>query len=197
MYSENWCQKIYAASVRYDFPGLEEGADKLGFPICGGADRGEFLRVGPLNQSQIDYNRGYDYVTKEWLRGPVAGCKLKEGDIILETNKWSAVGLRRREYLGLIRRTRFLICTLRCVRRGDLPVSLRDYLQVEYPRGDANHDLQKKIRQNLLKVCPPLTTRLPRDGETDGVDYSFVTFEYLLEMERDGRLLQFKEYDGA
>jgi hypothetical protein len=88
----------------------------------------------------------------------VAGCKLKEGDIILETDKWSAVGLRRREYVALVYQTPFLICTLRCVRRGDLPVSLRNHLQVEYPQGDANQNLQKKIRQTLSDVCLLLTS---------------------------------------
>lgn len=43
----------------------------------------------------------------------------------------------------------------------------------------------------------PHTSRLPRDGEEDGVHYHFVTRERMEEDMIDGKYLEFGEYDGA
>lgn len=41
------------------------------------------------------------------------------------------------------------------------------------------------------------TTRLPRDGEVNGVDYTFVSLEEFRALERTGNLLESGEFDGA
>ena len=55
---------------------------------------------------------------------------------------------------------------------------------------------------DLLHNCPDLhfsvsyTTRQPRPGETDGVNYNFVSPEEFNRMIEDGELLEFAEYVG-
>ena len=39
-----------------------------------------------------------------------------------------------------------------------------------------------------------MTTRQPRDGETDGVDYYFVSEEYFLDAIKNGRMLEYAKY---
>ena len=54
----------------------------------------------------------------------------------------------------------------------------------------------------LLKAVPDAwlsisaTTRKPREGEADGVQYYFVTREQFIEMIDDGALLEWAEYSG-
>lgn len=40
------------------------------------------------------------------------------------------------------------------------------------------------------------TTRLPRDGEVNGVDYTFVSEQEFRDLERSGNLLESGEFDG-
>lgn len=40
------------------------------------------------------------------------------------------------------------------------------------------------------------TTRLPRDGEVNGVDYTFVSVQEFRDLERSGNLLESGEFDG-
>lgn len=40
------------------------------------------------------------------------------------------------------------------------------------------------------------TTRLPRDGEVNGVDYTFVSVQEFHDLERSGNLLESGEFDG-
>lgn len=45
-------------------------------------------------------------------------------------------------------------------------------------------------------LCPPGTTRQPKEGEVPGVDYNFVTVERFLELEESGALLESGTYEG-
>lgn len=45
-------------------------------------------------------------------------------------------------------------------------------------------------------MCPPGTTRQPKEGEVPGVDYNFVTVERFLELEESGALLESGTYEG-
>lgn len=40
------------------------------------------------------------------------------------------------------------------------------------------------------------TTRSPRDGEINGVDYTFLTVEDFMQLERSGNLLESGIYEG-
>jgi len=58
------------------------------------------------------------------------------------------------------------------------------------------------VIQSLLELRPELvfsvsaTTRAPRDGEVDGVSYSFVTHERFKQMISDDEFLEYAEYVG-
>jgi len=58
------------------------------------------------------------------------------------------------------------------------------------------------VIRRLLELCPELsysvsvTTRAPRDGETEGVSYFFVTHERFREMIEQGDFLEYAEYVG-
>ena len=47
-----------------------------------------------------------------------------------------------------------------------------------------------------IKVSISMTTRAPRAGEIDGVDYYFVTREYFEKKIADGSMLEYAEYNG-
>ncbi len=47
-----------------------------------------------------------------------------------------------------------------------------------------------------IKVSISMTTRAPRAGEIDGVDYYFVTWEYFERKIADGSMLEYAEYNG-
>ena len=47
-----------------------------------------------------------------------------------------------------------------------------------------------------IKVSISMTTRAPRAGELDGVDYYFVTREYFEKKIADGSMLEYAEYNG-
>ena len=45
------------------------------------------------------------------------------------------------------------------------------------PKGSVDNDLQNMVRDNLYLRTLPCTTRPPREGEQNGVDYTFLTKE--------------------
>lgn len=68
----------------------------------------------------------------------------------------------------------------------------------------ANGVGKQALKARLITMDPdrfgtplPHTSRLPRDGEEDGVHYHFVTREKMEEDIIDGRYLEYGEYDGA
>lgn len=46
------------------------------------------------------------------------------------------------------------------------------------------------------RLCPPGTTRQPKEGEVPGVDYNFVTVDRFMELEKSGALLESGTYEG-
>jgi len=62
--------------------------------------------------------------------------------------------------------------------------------------GSVDNDLQNMVRDNLYLRTLPCTTRAPRDGEQDGVDYTFLTREEFEELERKGLLVEAGTYEG-
>lgn len=66
------------------------------------------------------------------------------------------------------------------------------------PSGCGKGTLRKALleRDKGLKFCPSVTTRAPRPGEIDGVDYKFVTKEEFLALERQGTFIEWAEVYG-
>ncbi len=68
------------------------------------------------------------------------------------------------------------------------------------PSGVGKGTLIKKVQELYKKNNKPLylsvscTTRSPRDGEIDGIDYYFVSIQEFLKMVEDGNLLEYNQY---
>nr|CAD7456780.1 unnamed protein product [Timema tahoe] len=73
---------------------------------------------------------------------------------------------------------------------------LRQFLNSRFQKGSVDHDLQNTIRDNLYLRTVPVTTRLPRDGEVNGVDYTFLTPDEFMTLERSGNLLESGIYEA-
>src|SRR5690606_34531753 len=77
-----------------------------------------------------------------------------------------------------------------------LPLELREYLSRRFARGSVDHKLQEVIKENVYSRTIPCTTRPPRPGEVDEVDYKFLSEEAFDQMERAGLLLESGIYQG-
>ncbi|KAK2177076.1 hypothetical protein NP493_619g01026 [Ridgeia piscesae] len=77
-----------------------------------------------------------------------------------------------------------------------LTKDLRQYLNQRFQKSSVDHDLQQTIRDNLYRRTVPCTTRKPRPGEISGVDYTFLTVEEFLALEKSGNLLESGLFDG-
>jgi len=79
---------------------------------------------------------------------------------------------------------------------GNLGPELRSYLNTRFQKGSVDHALQGVVRDNLYLRTVPVTTRPPRPGEIPSVDYTFLSVEDFMELERDGSLLESGVYAG-
>merc|ERR1719219_2465228 len=79
---------------------------------------------------------------------------------------------------------------------GSITSDLRQYLNTRFPKGGVDHDLQNTIRDNLYLRTVPVTTRTPRPEERNGVDYTFLSTEEFLALEKSGDLLESGVYEG-
>ncbi|GFY73103.1 membrane-associated guanylate kinase, WW and PDZ domain-containing protein 1 [Trichonephila inaurata madagascariensis] len=79
---------------------------------------------------------------------------------------------------------------------GFLGKDLRQHLNTRFPKNSPDCELQNTVRDNLYLRTVPCTTRPPRDGEINGVDYTFLTVEEFMALERSGNLLESGIYDG-
>lgn len=62
-------------------------------------------------------------------------------------------------------------------------------------RGGGGANLEAEVTR-CPRLCPPGTTRQPKEGEVPGVDYNFVTVERFMELEKSGALLESGTYEG-
>lgn len=79
---------------------------------------------------------------------------------------------------------------------GAITTDLRQYLNARFPKGGVDHELQNTIRDNLYLRTVPVTTRPPRPEERQGTDYTFLSKEEFLALEKSGELLESGVYDG-
>ncbi|XP_055930097.1 membrane-associated guanylate kinase, WW and PDZ domain-containing protein 1-like isoform X2 [Argiope bruennichi] len=79
---------------------------------------------------------------------------------------------------------------------GYLGKDLRQHLNTRFPKNSPDCELQNTVRDNLYLRTVPCTTRPPREGEINGVDYTFLTVEEFMQLERSGNLLESGIYDG-
>lgn len=57
--------------------------------------------------------------------------------------------------------------------------------------------LDKLAYDGTVSRIVSTTTRRPRDGEQNGIDYDFISTELSLELERDGRFFELIEFNGT
>lgn len=79
---------------------------------------------------------------------------------------------------------------------GAITTDLRQYLNTRFPKGGVDHELQNTIRDNLYLRTVPVTTREPRQEEKQGVDYTFLSKEEFIALEKRGELLESGVFDG-
>ena len=79
---------------------------------------------------------------------------------------------------------------------GGLSKDLREYLTTRFAKGSVDHELQTTIRDNLYLRTVPVTTRPRRPGESDGIDYTFLSLDQFRLLEKNGSLLERGIYDG-
>lgn len=117
------------------------------------------------------------------------------GDIILEIDNIQVAGYTSGDIEEILSRSE--THSLRIVASNvGLPLELREYLSRRFARGSLDHKLQEVIRENVYARTIPCTTRPPRTGEEDEVDYKFLSAEAFSQMERAGLLLESGLYQG-
>ena len=75
-------------------------------------------------------------------------------------------------------------------------------LVLSSPSGAGKTTISRRLleQDDMLTMSVSATTRAPRDSETDGIDYHFVSTEAFGIMQNDGRLLEYAkvfEYYGT
>lgn len=73
---------------------------------------------------------------------------------------------------------------------------LRQYLNTRFPKGGVDHELQNTIRDNVYLRTVPVTTRNPRPGELNGLDYTFLSHPEFEALRRSGNLLESGNFQG-
>jgi hypothetical protein len=102
---------------------------------------------------------------------------------------------RKKNFVLFFRETKKLQIYL-FILTGGLTKDLREYLTTRFAKGSVDHELQTTIRDNLYLRTVPVTTRPRRPGETDGLDYTFLSLEQFRLLEKNGSLLERGIYDG-
>lgn len=172
----SWSQAIYDAVLTADDNG------NLNLTVDGGSDRGEFAYFSCVNFDKVNFLSG----------------RIEDGDTILEIQGHRVAGYTRNDVLSLLNYSarNDSAVSVRCVRAGHLTKDLRQFLNTRFQKGSIDHDLQNTIRDNLYLRTVPCTTRSPREGEVNGVDYTFLTIEEFVALERSGSLLESGIYEG-
>ncbi|GFO44024.1 membrane-associated guanylate kinase, ww and pdz domain-containing protein 2-like [Plakobranchus ocellatus] len=157
--------------------------DDLPVTIDGGAENGQFCYLGLIRVDKINYHGG----------------KLKTGEIILEIQGQKVSGYTQRDaslWLKQVSQNGAPIMIKTVPATGTLPKDLSAFLITRFQKGSMDHDLQQIIRDNLYMRTVPCTTRSPRPGEVNGVDYNFLSIEDFKKLERSGELLESGIFDG-
>ncbi|XP_073500794.1 membrane-associated guanylate kinase, WW and PDZ domain-containing protein 1 isoform X7 [Phyllobates terribilis] len=171
----HWTSRVHQCAVSRGSGG------ELRLPLLGGAEYGEFLCLGEVEDSLISSS---------------GEGKLQGGELLLEVAGVPVSGLPRYDVLEMVRSCGEQV-PITAVRQGSrLNKDLRHYLNQRFQKASPDHELQQIIRDNLYRHAVPCTTRPPREGEVPGVDYRFLTVQEFLALEQSGTLLEVGTYEG-
>ncbi|XP_075039497.1 membrane-associated guanylate kinase, WW and PDZ domain-containing protein 1 isoform X18 [Mixophyes fleayi] len=166
----HWTSRVHQCTVSRGSGG------ELCLPVRGGAEDGEFLYLGEVEDS--------------------SDGKLQAGELLLEVAGVPVSGLPRYDVLDMVRSCGEPV-PITAVRQGSrLNKDLRHYLNQRFQKASPDHELQQIIRDNLYRHAVPCTTRPAREGEVSGVDYRFLTVQEFLALEQSGTLLEVGTYEG-
>ncbi|KAL4660309.1 membrane-associated guanylate kinase, WW and PDZ domain-containing protein 2-like [Arapaima gigas] len=169
----HWTNKVHEIVLNRNKDG------DLGFEVRGCAENGQFPHIGEVKQGKVACQSG----------------KLSQDELLLEVNDTPVAGLTTRDVLAVVKHCKDPV-RLKCVKQGGvIDKDLRHYLNLRFPKGSLDHDLQQTIRDNLYLRTVPCTTRQPKEGEVPGVDYNFLTVDHFMELERSGALLESGTYE--
>ncbi|XP_075690113.1 membrane-associated guanylate kinase, WW and PDZ domain-containing protein 1 isoform X2 [Rhinoderma darwinii] len=171
----HWTSRVHQCTV------IRGSGGELRLPVLGGAEYGEFLYLGEVEDSLIACS---------------GEGKLQGGELLLEVAGVPVSGLPRYDVLDMVRSCGEQV-PITAVRQGSrLNKDLRHYLNQRFQKASPDHELQQIIRDNLYRHAVPCTTRPPREGEVPGVDYRFLTVQEFLALEQSGTLLEVGTYEG-
>lgn len=112
--------------------------------ISGGAENGEFIYI------------------------------VKSGDIILELDRIKVSGFTLIEFNQLVEtKSVHLLNAVQTKHSHGLTTDLKQYLNCSFPKNSPDKELQDLIRENIYRRTIPCTTRPPKVGEVDKIDYHF------------------------
>lgn len=135
--------------------------------VAGGAENGEFIYI------------------------------VESGDVILELDRIKVSGFTHTEFSELLESKQVhLLRAVQTKHSHGLSTDLKHYLNCSFSKYSTDKELQDLIRENIYRRTIPCTTRPPRDGEVDKVDYHFLTKEQFVEMNNRGMLLECGMYGG-
>uniref|UniRef100_A0A7N9ARJ4 Membrane-associated guanylate kinase, WW and PDZ domain-containing protein 1 n=1 Tax=Mastacembelus armatus TaxID=205130 RepID=A0A7N9ARJ4_9TELE len=170
----HWISRVNECAI------IRDACGELNAELRGGAENGEFPYIGQVREDAVVYQDG----------------KLCEGELLLEVHGLSVAGLPLYDILTVIKYCEDPV-RLKTVRQGHkLNKDLKHYLSLRFQKSSPDHELQKIIRANLYRHAVPCTTRPPRTGEVQGVDYNFLSVEDFLKLEESGTLLEIGTYEG-
>ncbi|KRZ56119.1 Membrane-associated guanylate kinase, WW and PDZ domain-containing protein 2 [Trichinella nativa] len=152
--------------------------EKCPFLVTGGSENGFLLSVAHLRSERLTYLTGEQRLQNDDVLLEARGRKLS-GLTSYDAQKWLDHCCERGGPVAV----KFL-------RPGHIVSDLRRFLSMRFPKDSEDHQLQNDIRENVYLKTVPCTTRKPKPGEIDGVDYRFVTKEQFLALERNGDLLE-------
>lgn len=135
--------------------------------VAGGAENGEFIYI------------------------------IESGDIILELDRVRVSGFTLAEFNELLEsKSVHLLSAIQTKHSHGLSIDLKQYLSCVFSKNSPDKELQDSIRENIYRRTIPCTTRPPRDGEVDKIDYHFLTKEQFVEVNNREMLLECGMYGG-
>jgi len=172
---KHWSDRVHESIVSRNQNG------NLNLTIDGGSQNSQFPYFCGVKQDKVIYHSG----------------KIYDGEVLLEVNDESVAGLTMNDLNHLIEKSKDPV-RFKTVKEGSiLTKDLKAYLSQRFEDKDSVDSLlQCTIRDNLYVRTLPCTTREPRSGEIDGLNYTFVSVDKFESMEKSGEFLEHGYYDG-